>query len=216
MGKLYAILGLSKFGRTLAEELNNGGEEVLVVDKSDEIVAQFADKSTHAIVADLSDMESIKALSLNSVDVAVVALSMNLEASIMCIMGAKEAGVKTVIAKAKDDRMADILLRVGADKIIQPEKEVAMRTAKKFMTESFVDYFEIFESLAMVELRPRKSWVDHSLKELNLRKEYGMNVVGIREDDRSRVETYTDPDRKIEADDILVVMMKSADAKKYK
>ena len=161
-------------------------------------------------------MESIKALSLNSVDVAVVALSMNLEASIMCIMGAKEAGVKTVIAKARDDRMADILLRVGADKIIQPEKEVAMRTAKKFMTESFVDYFEIFESLAMVELRPRKSWVDHSLKELNLRKEYGMNVVGIREDDRSRVETYTDPDRKIEADDILVVMMKSADAKKYK
>ena len=205
MKSMVAVLGLSKFGRSLAEELAAGGAEVMVVDNNDVVVNQMSDKVTHAIVADLTDVEAIKSLGLGNMDVVVVAMSMNLEASIMSIMVAREDGAKKVIAKAKNDRMEEILLRIGADDVIQPEKEYGQRIAKTLTVSNFVEFFEITENLAIVELKPKASWVGKNLKELRLRNRFGVNVLCIKKD--GKLSSDIDPDESLKEDQDLLILV---------
>ena len=114
--KSYAVLGMGRFGRGVALALAQNGEEVMIVDKSGEYIEPYASAVTYAIVADLSDEEAVQDLGLGNMDAVIVAMGMDLEASILSVMIAKESGAKEVIAKAKSKRMGDILLRVGADR----------------------------------------------------------------------------------------------------
>ncbi len=207
MSKSVAILGLSKFGRSIAAALTEEGAEVLVVDNDAELIDLFSSQVTYAMVADLRDTNSIYGLGLENMDIVIVAMSMNLEATIMCITLAKELGVPKVIVKAKDDRNAEILKKLGADMVIQPESEYGVRMAYTLTHPNFMEFFDLTDDVAIIELKPNKSWVGKNLKELSLRNRYGINVIGFRSG--KQLDTAINPDKPLEADtQILVVVEK--------
>ncbi len=183
MGKSIAILGMGRYGQFLMHELCKMGADVLIADNDELVINQFADMVSDAIVADLHDPAAIKNIGLQAMDTVVVSMGSSLESSIMCVMVAKELNVPHVIAKAASTRMGDILTRVGADEIIYPEREIAAQTARKLMSENFLEYFHISDDLCVISLTPKKEWLGKSLGELRLRNRYEINVVAIRQPD---------------------------------
>ena len=141
MKKSIAVLGMGRFGQFLTAELSKNGADVLIADGDEENIRKFANQVSCAIKADLNDPEVIRGLGLSGVDTVVVAMGSSLDASIMCVMVAKELGVPYVIAKAASLRMGEILRRVGADEIIYPEKESAELTARRLLSSDFLEFF---------------------------------------------------------------------------
>lgn len=211
----YAILGMGRFGRAVAETLAENGQEVLIVDRSPDLVNQAAPFAEQALIADLSDEDSVKELGLSNMDAVIVGMAMELETSILCVMVAKEAGVPMVIAKARNRRMGDILLKCGADKIIYPEEETGIRLAKTMLSNDFIDYIGLSEDFGLVQMRAKKEWVGKNLKELNLRKNYNINVIAMKNND----ETFNyliNPDQPLESSTVLYVVADSEGLQKIR
>ena len=198
MKKSIAVLGMGRFGQFLTAELSRNGADVLIADGDEEIIRRFANQVSCAIKADLNDPEVIRGLGLAGVDTAVVAMGSSLDASIMCVMVAKELGVPHVIAKAASLRMGEILRRVGADEIIYPEKESAELTARRLLSSDFLEFFELGSELCVFSMKPKKEWVGKTLRELNLRGRLKVNVIAMRED--GHTSATMDPDRPLSAD----------------
>ena len=209
MSKSFAVIGLGRFGKKLACSLYDMGNDVMAVDKNAEIVAGVADYVTYAIEADVSNPDVVHGLGLDEMDVVVVAMGSDLTSSIMAVMIAKEQGVKYVLAKAKDHRMGQILERIGADKIIYPEEETGLRTARTLTSDSFLEFFDIDDNLCLLEIRPRPEWIGKNLIELNLREKYHVNVVAVK--DHSEMRSFIDPERPLEEDTELLVILEKAD-----
>ena len=142
-------------------------------------------------------------------DKVVVAMGSDLTSSIMAVMVAKEIGVPYVMAKASDERMGAILTKVGADKIIYPEEESGFRTARVLASESFIDYFDIAGTLCVLEMKPKPEWIGKNLIELNLRSNYKMNVIAIK--DKSGTSSSIDPNKPLDADAELFVVVDKKD-----
>ena len=193
MNKSIAVLGLGRFGQFLTEELAKSGADVLIADDDEETVRKVANSVSCAVKADLNDPEVIRGLGLSGVDTVVVSMGSSLESSIMCVMVAKELGVPYVIAKAASLRMGEILRRVGADEIIYPEKESAEMTARRLLSSDFLEFFNLGDEVCVCSLKPKKDWLGKSLRELNLRGRFGLNIVAIREGERTTASL--DPDR---------------------
>lgn len=200
----YVVFGLGKFGQSVADKLIEGGVDVMVVDNDEETIEKYSESATSAIVADLTDANAIKALGVSNIDCAIVAMGMSLEASIMCVMVAKECGVKRVVAKAGSDRMGKVLTKVGADQIVFPEEESGIRTAKSLMSSNFLEFFDVSDDICIVEMEPKKDWVGKNLKELNLRQKYGANVVAVRD---GAVKETVDPDVPLKEGEPLVILV---------
>ena len=198
MKKSIAVLGLGRFGQFLTSELSKNGADVLIADDNEETVRKFANGVSCAIKADLNDPEVIRGLGLAGVDTAVVSMGSSLDASIMCVMVAKELGVPYVIAKAASLRMGEILRRVGADEIIYPEKESAEFTARRLLSSDFLEFFELGSELCVFSMKPKKEWIGKTLRELNLRGRLKLNVIAMRED--GHTSATMDPDRPLQAD----------------
>lgn len=200
---------MGKFGQSICVELSKMGAEVLAVDQDEDLVDQVKDQVERAAVADLCDPESIKKLGVADMDTVIVTMSTSMEASILCCMVSKEAGVRRVVAKAKDHLMGQILQRVGADEVIYPEEESAKRNAFRLISPDIRDFFNIQDVLSLVEIVPKPAWIGHNLIELNLRRKFGMNVIGVKINGKD-IEN-PDPERNIEATDTLMVIMKTSD-----
>jgi trk system potassium uptake protein TrkA len=200
----FVVFGLGKFGQAVADKLIDAGADVMVVDNNEDVIEAYSSKATSAIEADLTDPAAIKALGISNIECAVVAMGMSLEASIMCTMVAKESGVKWVVAKAGNDRMGSVLSKIGADEIIFPEEESGVRTARSLLTNNFLEYFEVSDDICLIEMLPKEKWVGKSLKELNLRKKFGLNVVGIRD---GVVNEFVDPDVPLKKDETLLILI---------
>ena len=211
MGKSFAVLGLGRFGKRLALSLYEMGEEVMAVDKRPELVEAVADSVTYAVEADVSNAEALKGINIGNIDTVVVAMGSDLTASIMAVMVSKEEGVPCVIAKAADERMGDILKKVGADRIIFPEEETGIRTARKLVSDSFLEFFDIDDNLCLVEIKPKPEWIGKNLIELQLRDKYHVNVVAIK--DESEMRSFIDPKRALEDDTQLLVIVEKEDLK---
>ena len=182
--KAFAVLGLGSFGMGAANELTERGAEVLVVDRNERLIEENAKRFTQAVIADLTDPEAIGQLGLGSMDAVIVDMSQDLEASIMCVMVAKEKGVHRVIAKAENKRKSEILKKVGADQIVFPEQESGTRTAFQLMFPDILRFFDLTSDLVIVEMQPREEWCGKTLLELELRKKHGINVIAFRRDDK--------------------------------
>ena len=154
--------------------------------------------------ADVTDGEVIKQLGIASVDVVIIAMAHNLEASVMATMLCKEAGVRMVIVKCADEMQAKILKKIGADKVVLPEIESGTRLAKNLLSAGFVDLIELANDVSMVELNVKNAWIGKTLLELNLRKKYALNVVAIREGDA--VEVTIDPEKPLRSSMKLIVI----------
>ena len=208
INKSYAVLGLGRYGSAVARELSNSGVDVLAVDIDEATVNAAASDLPICKCADITDPEAIEKLGIGEVDVVVVAMASNIEASVMAITLCKEAGVKTVIAKCAEEMHGKIYKRVGADKVVFPEEESGKRLAKNLLSSGFVDMMELSSDVSIVELDVKNDWVGKSLIELNVRKKYGINIVAIRKGDG--VQVNIDPEAPLESDMKLIVIANTA------
>ncbi|MBQ6441407.1 MAG: TrkA family potassium uptake protein [Lachnospiraceae bacterium] len=181
MGKSVAVLGLGKYGRSLAEHLYDAGADVLAVDKNKDLIADIADKCTTAVCANLTDEDAVMALGLQNMDIVVSAIGSNLAASIMAVAVAKEQGVPLVVAKSSSERMSSLLKKVGADKVIDPEGEGGERSARILQSMSFRDFFKLDDNMYLIETNPKNEWIGKTLVELELRQTMNLNVIAVKE-----------------------------------
>lgn len=207
--KSYAVLGLGKFGTSVAEELSRMGADVLAIDCDEDRVAEVADMVTCAVKADVCDVATMATLGLSNMDGVVVAITGSMHASILGTILAKEANVPYVMAKAKDEVHIKILEKVGADKVLIPEKESGVSVAHSIMSGTFMDFIELSERVRLIELAPKKEWLGKSLKELDLRRTTRTNVVAVREN--GEIRPNPDPDKKITKDHSLLVLVDRRD-----
>lgn len=183
INKTYAVFGLGRYGKAVATELVNNSAEVIAVDVDEERVNSVIQDIPFCKCADVTDPEVIKQLGIADVDVVIVAMANNFEASVMSTMLCKQAGVRMVIAKCANEMHREILSRVGADRVVSPETESGIRLAKNLVSSGFVDIIELSRGVSLVELDVRDEWIGKSLIELNLRKKYGINVVALHKGD---------------------------------
>ena len=204
MKKTYAVFGLGRYGIAVARELVDHGMEVIAVDSEERIVNMAADELPICKCADVTDPDVIRELGISNVDVVIIAMANNLEASVMAVTLCKEIGVKTVIAKCANEMHQKILLRVGADKVVFPENESGIRLARNLLSSGFVDMVSLAKNMSMIELDVKREWVGKNLIELNLRKKHSINVVALRRGDMVSVDI--DPHAPLSPDDKFIVI----------
>ena len=204
MKKTYAVFGLGRYGIAVARELVRHGGEVIAVDSDERIVNTAADELPICKCADVTDPDVLRQLGISNVDVVIISMATNLEASVMAVTLCKEIGVKTVIAKSANEMHQKILLRVGADKVVFPENESGIRLAKNLLSSGFVDMVSLAKHVSMIELDVKPEWVNKNLVELNLRKKYSVNVVAIQKGESVSVDI--DPHAPLQADHKLIVI----------
>lgn len=212
--KTYAVLGLGRYGTAVAKELVKNGADVIAVDKNEQIVQDSSVYLPICKCADITDPEVISELGISNADVVIVAMASSLEGSILAITLCKEAGVKTVIAKCANETHRKILKRVGADTVVFPENESGTRLAKNLLTSGFTDVLTLSDDLSLVELATRDEWVGKSLKELNLRKKYTVNVVAFRKN--GKITDTVNPEELLDKDTEIIAIVNTAKLSKLK
>lgn len=212
--KTYAVLGLGRYGTAVAKELVKNGADVIAVDKNEQIVQDSSVYLPICKCADITDPEVISELGISNADVVIVAMASSLEGSILAITLCKEAGVKTVIAKCANETHRKILKRVGADMVVFPENESGTRLAKNLLTSGFTDVLTLSDDLSLVELATRDEWVGKSLKELNLRKKYTVNVVAFRKN--GKITDTVNPEELLDKDTEIIAIVNTAKLSKLK
>jgi trk system potassium uptake protein TrkA len=202
--KSYVVIGLGRFGSEVARQLYKCGCEVLAVDLKSELVQHISSDVTHAVVADSQDKEVLRMLGVGDFDCAVVAIGEDLAASVLITMNLKELGVPYLVCKAHDDVHRRVLEKLGADRVVIPEKENAARLAKSLSSPNLLDYIELSDEYSIVELPAPASWIGKTLKELNVRAKLGVNILAVRRNRKMDVSPAADSS--FQSGDIVVVL----------
>lgn len=190
--KSYVVVGLGRFGAEVARQLYNLGCEVLAMDVKADLVQEISGSVTHAVVSDGQDKGVLKALGIRDFDCAVVAIGDDLAASVLVTMNMKELGVPHVVCKAHDDTHRRVLEKLGADQVVIPEKENAVRLARSLSTPNVLDYIELSDEYGIVEVPAPAAWQGKSLKDLNVRAKLGVNILAIRRSGKINVSPAAD------------------------
>ncbi|MBR6505013.1 MAG: TrkA family potassium uptake protein [Clostridia bacterium] len=206
--KNILVVGLKTFGMSIVKQLAQYNCEVLAIDKEMEKVEEADEYATHAIQVDIRNAEDIAELSLNTFDIAIITLD-DIEASIMASLIFKEHGIETVIVKAKNSIHKRILQKMDVDKIISPDEEMGKKLAKSIMNVSVIDVINFSDDYSILEINAPEKWVGKSFAILNLRNEYGMNVLCVKHPAKE-IEISPDPDYMIEKGDILVAIVENS------
>ena len=194
--KQFVVIGLGRFGESVAKTLYSLGHDVLVIDMDEDSIQEISDSVTHAVQMDATDESALKTLGLRNFDVAVVTTGSNIQASVMATLLVKELGVKYIIAKGQSDLHAKVLYKIGADRVILPEKDMGVKVAHNLVSSSILDFIELSPDYSIMELRVLNKWSGKTLKELKLRSSYGINIMAIKRGD--------DIDISPKAEDILL------------
>ena len=200
--KQFVIIGLGRFGSSIAKTLYSLGNDVLAIDKDEDIVQEIADSVTHAVQLDATDENALRSLGIRNFDVAVVTIGDNIQSSIMATLLIKELGVKYIIAKGHSDLHAKVLYKIGANRVVLPEKDMGVRVAHNLVSSNILDYIELSEDYSVMEIQVLEEWAGSTLKELKLRSKYGINVMAIKRGDE--VNLSPSADDIIEENDIIV------------
>jgi trk system potassium uptake protein TrkA len=180
--KQFVVIGLGRFGLSLAKTLYDLGHDVLGIDIDEEIVQNVADSITHAVKADATDENVLKALGVRNFDVAVVSIGNDIQASILVTLILKEMGIKYVVAKAQNELHGKVLYKIGADRIVFPERDMGIRVAHNLTLSNILDYIELSPEYSIIEISAISPWFNKSLSQLNMRRKYGLNVIAIKRD----------------------------------
>lgn len=202
--KSYIVIGLGRFGSQAAKRLYELGCEVLAIDHNSELVHPIANQVTQAVVADARDKEVLRALGAKDFECAIVAIGDNLADSVLATMNLKELGVPYIVCKASDETHRQVLMKLGADRVVIPEQEHADRLAKNLSSPNVLDYIELSEEYGIIEIPAPKAWVGKSLKELNVRAKLGVNIIAVKKG--SHINVSPAADYRIEAEDVMVVL----------
>ncbi len=185
----FAVIGLGRFGRRLAVLLAEAGAEVIAIDRRRDIIEQVRDQVTLAVCLDSTDEQALKAQGIDKVDVAIVGIGTAFEESTLATVVLKQLGVPRVISRATTSIRARILTRIGADDIVNPERESADRWRNRLLAPSIMERIELAEGYSITQIPAPASFIGKTLTELNIRKKYQINIVAIR---RTQEETDTE------------------------
>lgn len=202
--KSYIVIGLGKFGSQAARRLCQLNCEVLAMDTKAELVQHVANEVTQAVVADAKDKDVLKTLGAKDFDCAIVAIGDDLSNSVLATMNLKELGVPYIVCKASDETHRQVLMKLGADKVVIPEQEHADRLARNLSSQNVLDYIELSEEYAIIEVPAPHSWQEKTLKELNVRAKLGVNIIAVKQEGKINVSPAAD--YRIKANDVMVVL----------
>ena len=182
MAATFLVIGLGRFGTNLALRLMDQGNEVMVLDSDEEVISHIAPHVTQAKVGDCMDEEVLASLGVDGFDFCFVCISENFQSSLEITSMLKEQGAPMVVAKADRDLHARLLLKIGADEVVFPERDMAMRTAVRFSVNGALEYIELAPGYAILELDVPDHWAGQTLIDLDIRKRWNVNVIGRKED----------------------------------
>lgn len=202
--KQYVVIGLGRFGSSIATTLYSLGNDVLVIDKNEDLVEDIADKVTHAVQADATDENTLKSLGIRNFDVAIISIGGDIQSSVMATLIVKELGVKYIIAKGNGELHAKVLYKIGADRVVLPEKDMGVRVSHNMVSSNILDYIELSSDYSIIEIKALKEWEGKNLKDLNLRKKYGINVIAIK--NKGKVNLNPAADDKINKENVIVAI----------
>ncbi len=210
--KQYLILGAGKFGANMAKKLYELGQEVMIMDMDNEIVQGINEHVTYAVQGDVTNEASLRELGAQNFDVVVVSIGNNIQASIMVTLLLKEMGVKKIISKAVNQLHAKVLYRIGANRVVFPEQETAIRIAQNLVTDNIFDFINLSPEHSIAEVEIKDEWIGKTILEINPRANYNINIIAIK----NGVDTdiTIDPSRIIKEGDVLLVLGRNDDIKK--
>lgn len=213
--KQYVVLGLGVFGSTITKTLSQFGCEVLAIDKDPDCVQRVSEFATKAVIGDITDQQFLIDLGVEEFDVGVVAIGDHLEESLLGVLNLKEIGVPYIIAKAKNKRFKAVLEKIGADRVVRPEKEMGERIARSLLRKNITDLIEIDDKYSVVEMKVPQAWVGHTLMGLNLRKHYGINILGMRDPQTQKLVLTVDPQYMIQINDHFLMIAETEKIEKF-
>ena len=202
--KSYVVIGLGRFGKQVAMRLHESGADVLAIDTDVDAIDDIADFVTHAVVADATNKDVLHSLGAGSVDCAIIALGSDLGSSVLVTMNMKSLGVSEIICKAHDDTHREILEKLGATKVVIPEREEADRLANALTSPNILEYIELSDEHEIVEITTPASWIGKTIRELNIRAKYGVNIIALR--DESGLQVSPSPDEPIQEKSAMVLL----------
>ncbi|WLR43279.1 TrkA family potassium uptake protein [Bacillus carboniphilus] len=213
MKKEFAVIGLGRFGGSICKALSEEGMEVLAIDKDEDKVNEFANIAFHPVVGDSTDEMVLKSLGIRNFDHVIVAIGDNIQASILTTLILKELGVKKITVKAQNDYHEKVLSKIGADHIVHPERDMGKRIAHNIISNNVLDYLELSDEHSIVEIVASDQLAGNTLIELDIRANYGINIVAIK---RGR-EIIVSPQAEdpIQKEDILIVIGADSDIHRF-
>ncbi len=210
--KQFVVIGLGRFGITVAKTLYSLGHDVLALDNDEDKVQEIADYVTHSAQVDATDENALKNLGIRNFDVAVVTIGGNIQGSVMATLLVKELGIEYIVAKAHNDLHAKVLNKIGADRVVLPEKDMGIRVAHNLVSASILDYIELSPDHSIMELKVLKDWIGKNLTQLELRSVHNINAIAIKRENNINISPINrEPLRK---DDIIIAIGYNEDLKK--
>ncbi|KZZ83024.1 MULTISPECIES: TrkA family potassium uptake protein [Bacillaceae] len=213
MKKEFAVIGLGRFGGSICRALSEEGMEVMAIDNDEDRVNEFANIASHAVVGDTTDEAVLKSLGIRNFDHVIVAIGENIQASILTTLILKDLGVKNITVKAQNDYHEKVLAKIGADKIVHPERDMGRRIAHNIISNNVLDYLELSDEHSIVEIVANKKLAGNTLINLDIRANYGINIVAIKRNKDIIVSPQAE--EAIELNDILIVIGADSDIDRF-
>ena len=202
--KQYLVIGCGRFGSSVAKKMCQLGNEVMVIDKDEDSINNIAELVTHTAIVDVTEERDLKSIGLGNFDVVIVAVSSDIRASIMATVMAKEMGVPKVVCKAKDELQAKVLYKIGADKVVFPERDMGIRLAYNLASENILDQINLDPEYSIMEIVTPQNWVGKTIIELNLRAKYDITVLAVKT--QSGLKVMPSPNYKMQEKNILIII----------
>jgi trk system potassium uptake protein TrkA len=202
--KQFAVIGMGRFGSSVAETLYNLGFEVLAIDANENRIQDIIDTVTHAVQADSTDEDALRALGIRNFDVVVVAIGQDIQSSILTTLIMKELGVPMLIVKAQNALHGKVVKKIGADKVIFPERDMGQRVAHHLISPNILDFIELSDDYSIVEIKAAKQMAGKNLRQLDIRAKYGCNVIAVKNAEAMNIAPHAEDI--INENDILVVV----------
>mgnify|MGYP000108409561 FL=1 len=202
--KQYLVIGCGRFGSSVAKKMCQLGNEVMVIDKDEDSIENIAEQVTHTAIVDVTEERDLKSIGLGNFDVVIVAISSDIRASIMATIMAKEMGVPKIVCKAKDELQAKVLYKIGADKVVFPERDMGIRLAYNLASENILDQINLDPEYSIMEIVTPTNWVGKTIIELNLRAKYDITVLAVKT--TSGLKVMPSPNYKMQEKNILIII----------
>ena len=198
------VIGMGRFGQYLARHFSELGNEVMIVDKNEENIRPMLEYATNAQIADCTDVDVLKNIGVSNFDVCFVCIGIDFQSSLEITSMLKELGAREVVSKASDDIHAKFLLRNGADRVVYPERDMASRMAERYSAENALDYVGLSGDVGMYEIPVLKSWQGKTIREVNFRETYKVNIIAVRVG--KQLELLMDADRVLKDSESLLIV----------
>ena len=192
--RTIGILGLGIFGQSVLKTLQDQDVDIVAIDDHEDVINQYESMITTGIVGDITEMDLLDAADIGNCDTVVIATGENLESSVLAVMHCKALGVEHVIAKVKNEVTKEILEKIGADLVILPEVEAGMSLAKMILFQHRIEVFQLDEEVVVVEFTVPASWVGKSIRDLEIRDQYQLNIIGYRDGEDQPLRSQLGPD----------------------